>query len=138
MTNQLPLQPNDFQLQGHSTKLSYSTTSITGEPRLSYQTLKLSRNFSGREISTLETTIGNLVTVVLEPNVDQGRSVFFTLLVPTINLPADILENPIETEAILTIQREIPFNPDSPPFVEGQVQTYKTLSFKGTARLVEF
>ncbi|MEH1918278.1 hypothetical protein [Nostoc sp.] len=133
-----PDRPNLFELQDKDTQITYSASSFTGIPQLNYKERNISRNFSGEEIDTLETQIGKLLTVLIEPNADTGKSIYLTLLLPTINLPAKDRQNLIQTEAILTTQREVPFSPDRPPFVEGQIQTYKTLLLKGTASRVEF
>ncbi|GAB1543705.1 hypothetical protein NUACC21_63810 [Scytonema sp. NUACC21] len=130
-----PIEPNDFELQGKDTRINYSTTSFTGEPRLNYQTQNTNRQFTGEEINTLETNIGKLVTVLVEPDADTGKEVWLALLLPTINLPSS-LENPIQTQAILTTKRT-PVR-GGPPILEGQLETYKTLSLKGTARSINF
>jgi hypothetical protein len=87
----------------------------------------------GEEINTLKTGIGSLVTVLVEPDSDTGKEVRLTLLLPTINLPSS-LQNPIETEAILTTQRTSIRG--GSPILEGQQQTYEILSLTGTARRV--
>ncbi|GAA6622125.1 hypothetical protein [Scytonema sp. NUACC26] len=130
-----PREPNDFELKGKDTTINYSTSSFIGEPQFNYQTQNTNRQFTGKEINTLNTEIGKLVTVLVEPDADTGKEVRLTLLLPTINLPSS-LENPIQTQAILTTKRT-PVRGGS-PFLEGQLETYKTLSLTGTARSVNF
>lgn len=132
MTEQI-IEPNNFDLRGEGTQINYSTTSFTGEPQFTYNTENLSRQFTGDEISTLETAIGKLVTVLIQPDADTGEEVRLSVLIPIINLPSS-LQNPIETEAILTTQRT-PQRGNS-PILEGQLQTYKILSLTGTASRV--
>lgn len=134
MTEQI-IEPNNFELRAKDTQISYSTTSFIGEAQFTYNTHNLSRQFRGDEISTLETAIGKLVTVLVEPDADTGKEVRLTLLVPTINLPSS-RENAIQTEAILTTQRTP--QRGRPPILEGQLQTYHTLRLTGTASRVEF
>ncbi|QDL08066.1 hypothetical protein DP113_09215 [Brasilonema octagenarum UFV-E1] len=134
MTEQIN-EPNNFELHAKDTQISYSTTSFIGEAQFTYNTHNLSRQFRGEEISTLDTAIGKLVTVLVEPDGDTGKEVRLTLLVPTINLPSS-QQNPIQTEAILTTKRT-PKRGGS-PILEGQLQTYHTVSLTGTASRVDF
>ncbi len=134
MTEQI-IEPNSFELHAKDTQISYSTTSFIGESELTYNTRKLSRQFRGDEISTLETAIGKLVTVLVEPDADTGKEIRLTLLVPTINLVSNG-EKPIQTEAILTTQRTR--QRGRPSILEGQIQTYDILRLTGTAQKVNF
>ena len=95
-------KPNSFALHGEDTQINYSTTSFVGEPQFHYQTNHFSHQFNGEEISTVETPLGKLVTVLVEPDVDGGKEVKLTLLLPTISLHSSGVEEPIQTQAILT------------------------------------
>lgn len=130
VTAPTPVEPNDFTLSGIDTTIHYSTTSLRGLPQFNYN----GRQFSGNEIASLDTAIGKLVTVLIEPDSDGGREVLLTLLLPTINLPSSI-ESPIQTTAILTTKRTV--TRGDPRTLEGQIETYKTLSLTGTARRVD-
>ncbi len=134
MTEEI-VEPNDFDLHNKDVQLHYSMESFIGGPQLTYKTQKLDRQFKGEEISVLETEIGKLVTVLVEPDSDTGKEVRLTLLLPTINLPSS-LQNPIETQAILTTQRTV--QRGGLPILEGQLQSYHTLSLTGTARRLDF
>ena len=134
MTEQI-VEPNDFDLHNKDVQLHYSMESFIGGPQLTYKTQKLDRQFKGEEISVVETEMGKLVTVLVEPDSDTGKEVRLTLLLPTINLPSS-LQNPIETQATLTTQRTVVRG--GSPILEGQLQTYHTLSLTGTARRVDF
>lgn len=129
------IEPNEFALQGKDITINYSTTSFTGKPQFNYKTQNQSRQFTGSEISTLETGIGVLVTVLVEADADTGKEVRLTLLLPAINLPSNS-QTPISTEAILTTQRTP--QRGSSPILNGQLQTYETLPLTGTAALVDF
>lgn len=133
MTEQI-VEPNDFDLHNKDVQLHYSMDSFIGGPQLTYKTQKLDRQFKGAEIGVLETKIGKLVTVIVEPDSDTGKEVRLTLLLPTINLPSS-LQNPIETQAILTTQRTVVRG--GPPILEGQLETHHTLSLTGTTRRVD-
>jgi hypothetical protein len=135
MTEQI-LEPNSFELHSQDTQITYSTTSFIGKPQLYYKTQEIEKQFTGEEISVLETEIGTLITVTIErPHPDvRGNVVKLTLLLPTVNLPAS-LENPIQTQAILTTELQ-KGNINLP--LEGQLQTYEILSLTGTARQVSF
>lgn len=128
-------EPNDFALNGSDIRINYSTTSFIGQPQFNYKTQNNSRQFTGEEINTIDTNIGKLVTVLIEPDADTGKEVWLTLLLPTINLPSS-LENSIQTEAILTTKRTLVRGGSR--ILEGQLETYKTLSLRGTARSVDF
>ena len=53
-------RPTLFELTGYDTRISYSTSSITGEPRFTYGGPKGEHSFSGDdEIQTLETELGS-------------------------------------------------------------------------------
>jgi hypothetical protein len=63
-----------------------STSSLAGQPQFFYQDAFQSKQFSGKEIQTVDSVLGRLVTVFLVRTVDTG-STTFTLLVPNVNLP---------------------------------------------------
>jgi hypothetical protein len=126
-------QPNLFQLAGGYTQITYSTTSITGQPQFHYQDHKRDVNVTGEDIRPLETEIGTLVTVMLEVIPDL-HTLTVSLLVPQINLN-EANESPLSTPAILTTHRT---SIGGPGLVEGQVQTYEVVALEGTASLVTF
>src|SRR6202011_605698 len=65
-------QPNLYEVSGNGIHVTYSTTSITGKPLFHYHDGFQVKNFSGNEIQTAETVLGNLVTVFLIRTVDGG------------------------------------------------------------------
>lgn len=125
---------NTFELQGDGVRITYSATSINGEPELRYQALQRQRIFRGSEIRSTETEIGQLLTVTLE-QVPDLRKTTLTLLLPIVNLRDSNAQRPVQTSAIETAQRTSIGGPD---LVDGQVQTYRTLRLRGTARLLKF
>ncbi|MBH8566991.1 hypothetical protein I8748_33415 [Nostoc sp. CENA67] len=134
LASNLIFTPNLFELQGKDTQITYSTSSIAGVPQFNYQTPSLNLNFSDTEIRTQDTEIGRQITVTLEQIPDQ-QTVTLTLLIPTINLPQQVIENSITTVAIITTERTSIGGPD---LVNGQLQIYDILSLQGIARLVDF
>lgn len=126
-------QPNLFQLTGGYTQITYSTTSINGQPRFHYRDQQRDLNVAGDAIRSLETEIGTLVTVTLEVIPDL-HTLTATLVVPQVNL-SEANESPLTTVAILTTHRT---SIGGLGLVEGQLQTYEVVALEGTARLVEF
>lgn len=133
MTQQLiMLQPNLFELRSSDIQITYSTSSIAGIPQLSYSNQNQTWSFSGSEIQTEASGLGESVTVLLKNNqADEGLE-SLTLLIPLVQL-ASAQEISIQTLAILN-KRVVFVNPASPI----QLQTYDAFKLRGTARLVEF
>ncbi len=123
--------PNLYELSGTRLKVTYSSSSIAGKPLLTIRQGRKDQQFTGNEIKTDKTQIGQLVTVTLETQPDR-KTVLFSVLLPEVNLP-DSLKSNIKTEAIVTT---IKTTIAGPP--KGQVQTYKTVLLSGTARSVDF
>jgi len=124
-------QANFFQLSGGGIQVTYSTTSLTGKPQLNFHHGIQAKNFSGDEIQTAETILGNLVTVFLVRTPDAG-STTFTLLVPAINLPASNSVH-IATEGITTLHKFSIVGPHT-----GQREFYAVQPLRGTASFVVF
>lgn len=123
---------NTFELQGDRVHINYSATSINGVPTLSYRDSQRQLKFSGSDIRITETEIGQLLTVTIE-QIPDLRKVTLTLVLPIVNLPPNTSQRPVQTIAIQTVQRT---NIGGPDLVDGQVQSYRTLNLKGTARLL--
>ncbi|MGV0025299.1 hypothetical protein [Phormidesmis priestleyi] len=137
MSNQV-FEPNQFILHDRDTQIQYSIDYQTGIPKLDYQTLQVDCicHFSGDEISLVATTIGRLITVTLTSDFDQRSETLLTLLLPTVYLPVNVMEQLIQAE-IITTTRRLP-QPRSWRRVEGQVETHQMRSCQGIARLVEY
>src|SRR5262245_21077186 len=78
-------QPNLFEVSGYGIQVTYSTTSLDGQPHFNYQDTHQSKLFIGNQIHTETTELGTLVSVLLQQTPDAG-STTFTLVVPRINL----------------------------------------------------
>jgi hypothetical protein len=126
-----PLEPNQFELLGRGISVSFSRTSITGDPLFRYQDACREVNARGDDIRQVETEIGTLVTVTLEPDADAG-SLLFTVLIPRARLEGAGSELRISTEGIITRSR-FPFSPTA---MDDQLQEYRTVTMKGQASFV--
>ena len=124
-------QANSYQLHGGGIQVSYSSTSISGKPLLNFHHGILVKNFSGDEIQTAESILGNLVTVFLVRTVDAGLTTF-TLLIPAVNLPASNSVH-IATEGITTQHKFSIVGPHT-----GQREFYSVQALQGTASFVAF
>jgi hypothetical protein len=123
-------EPNLYEVHGHGIHVTYSTSSISGKPLFNYHDAVRTKNFSGDEIQVQESMIGKLVSVFLLRTID-GPSTSFTLLVPTVRLPASEITN-ISTEGITTLHKFSIFPP------VGQTELYTVHPLHGTARFVKF
>ena len=122
---------NLYQLSGGGIQVTYSTTSITGRPLFNYHDGLVVKSFSGDEIQTTETVLGNLVTVFLIRTIDSG-STTCTLLIPAVNLPATNTTQ-ISTEGITTLHKFSIVGPHT-----GQREFYTVQALQGTASFVVF
>jgi hypothetical protein len=123
--------PNLYDLGGESMTISYSTTAIDGKPRFTFKKGRRALSFSGREINSVKTEIGTLVTVVIATTVDK-ESTSFSIMIPAILLP-DSGKQALRTVGITTVTTTTIAGP-----VKGVQQTYTTASLRGSARNVEF
>jgi hypothetical protein len=121
-------QPTLYELSGDGIHVSYATTSFGGKPLFTYHDAFQFKSVAGDAITTLQTDIGTLVTIVIHLTVDRG-STTFSLLLPRVNLPPSNVMN-ITAEGITTLQRF------SIPAPQGQTQFYTVHSLQGTASFV--
>jgi hypothetical protein len=124
-------QPNLFELSGDGIHVTYSTSSISGKPLFNYHDSLQAKNFSGDEISVVDTIVGKLVSVFLIRTIDAG-STSFTVLIPAVHLPPSNIAT-ITTEGITTLHK---FSIVGPPL--GQTELYTFHRLHGTAQFVEF
>ncbi|MCB9702213.1 MAG: hypothetical protein H6711_09980 [Myxococcales bacterium] len=129
-TGQHPREPNHFELRGHGTRLTYSTTSLSGKPILHYEFGGESYSFTGADIRRASTEIGDLVTVTLESVVDL-HVITLSLLLPAINLHQDTAE--FSTKIILTEHRT---SIGGPALVKGALQVYESRTLHGVASFI--
>ena len=125
-------EPNLFELRSGNIKITYSTSSISGQPLFTYKARRQTLTFQGEEIRQSDSEIGRQITVTIEQFPDL-RTVTFTLLLPDIN--PEGTETLFRTVGITTITRTSIGGPD---LVKGAIQTYLPRIFWGTARHVIF
>ncbi len=125
-------QPNLYQLSGGGIHITYSTSGIAGQPHFTYQDALQVKNFTGNQITTLQTSIGMLVTVTIHLTVDSG-STTFSVLLPNVNLPDGLFGSAnITAEGITTVHRFSIFH------IQGQTEFYTAVPMQGTAAHVLF
>ena len=114
--------------------VNYSSSSITGAPLVSYKDAERDLNFQGDDITRVETSLGELVTVTLQ-TVPDAFTRTFTLIVPTIRVPHGG-QAEFDTLGIETIDRSSAFT--TPPGPAGVLQTYQVHQLHGNAQQVDF
>jgi hypothetical protein len=125
-------QPNMYQLSGDGIHVTYSTSSFAGPPQFNYHDATQSRQFTGKEIRTVGTEIGTLVSVTLNLTPDLG-STSFTLLIPHVGLGLSDSAH-IVTDGITTLHRTSIIGPP----LQGQTEFYTVHPLQGTAAFVVF
>jgi hypothetical protein len=129
-----PSAPNLFNLEGDGATISFATSSIAGVPQFSYRDSEHNVSRSGEDIRRLETEIGTLVTIDLA-QIPDLQTIKVTLVLPTVNLPQPANVSDLQTIGILTTARTTIGGPN---LVVGQIESYRTLYLRGTARKVVF
>lgn len=110
---------NYFEFTGCGVEATYSLTSLTGDPLLSYRDGQFDRQLSGDAIRTQKTELGTLVTGTLEQSPDF-RTVTVSLLLPAINPAGDSVQ--FETTAIIAIRHQ---NIAAPGAIHGPLVSYQ-------------
>ncbi|MDQ2731099.1 MAG: hypothetical protein M3Y56_05525 [Armatimonadota bacterium] len=126
------MSPDEFELKGTGVEITYSTTSFVGTPRLNYTHGGKHKTFTGTEIQSESTALGQLVTVTLEAIPDY-KSDILTLVIPQINLEGN--DGHFGTFAVLTTERT---SRGGPSGVRGPVQSYQVIQLQGVAKSVVF
>jgi hypothetical protein len=121
---------NYFEFCGEGVQATYSLTSLTGDPLLSYNDGQFEGQLSGEAIRTQQTEIGTLVTGTLEQSPDF-RTVTVSLLLPAINEAGDSVQ--FETTAIVAIHHQ---NIAGPAGVHGPLVSYQFHPVEGKATRV--
>ena len=120
---------NNFHLNGDGTTIDYSV-GLDGKPILSYKDRKFDMQFSGDQIRTEDSELGELVTVTLVPGV-EGQSLTATVFIPGIDL-GNANSQPL-TAPVIVSQRLGGIHPGK----HGQLQNYTPTVLKGTASQIE-
>jgi hypothetical protein len=123
-------EANLFDLHGDGIFVSYSATSINGDPILSYHDRFRNLNFRGKDVQVEKTQIGDLVTVAIAPSIDSGFT-SFSILIPKTNV-SDAGHVNVTTVGVTTLHRRLVVGP---PLL-GQTEIYHTHHLVGTGHFV--
>jgi len=121
---------NTFMIRNRRVAVTFSATSITGEPLLQFKDRQHEVSVRGDELRLVETEVGTLVTVTLEPDADAG-GLLFTLVVPRVVLASPQGEQTVATQGFYTRSRLTPRLP-----ANVQLQTYDAEDLRGSASFV--
>lgn len=134
-TTTTAVTPNLFTFSGRrdDTQVTFSTTSITGQPRFSYHDDTRDVSATGDEISVQRTVLGTLVTVSLE-TVPDLHTVTATLVLPDLGG----LSGPVTHFRSFLVLTENRTSIGGPALVTGALQRYTVVKGRGTAQEVAF
>jgi len=126
--------PNLYQFAGGNVTIHYSTSSLEGQPRLSFiRRAGIQKDFAGEEIRVQETDVGQLVTVIAR-DIPDLKTITLTLLIPDINLD-EHGSAMFETRVIFTSHHTTIAGQGG---IVGPLQTYYTPQLIGLASNVDF
>jgi hypothetical protein len=125
--------PVEYRLSGHHLHVEYMPEApgpipVGGGSFVSYQDSVRSLSFKGvKEVESVETEAGQMISVVIVHTVDIGDTAF-SFLVPRVNLEGET-SVPVRTVGITTIHR----TGLAPGLGRGQTDSYTTVTLSGTA-----
>jgi len=123
-------QANLFELSGDSIQVTYLTSGSEGVPLLSYRDGSLNRQFSGEKIKSVQTEIGELLTVEIE-QIPEMRVVTFSLILPVVNVMPGTVGTHIQVLGITAVTYT-----NMTGEVLGQGKTYSQVNLTGTAQAI--
>jgi hypothetical protein len=126
------VEPNQYELSGDDTSITYSMSGVDGKPTLTYSGARGEHNFAGDEIRTLDSDLGTEVSVTLEDIADL-HLITLTLLIPEMWIAPRAGEE-VRTIAILTTKEEPLTEKIGMPAAREQ---YAVVRLDGEGRLVE-
>lgn len=122
---------NMFTIDG-PIAISYSSTSISGDPLFSYRDSTVDLHFRGDDISRVSTPVGEMVTVVVKQAIDAFTRTF-TLVVPVTKV---VMGEPIEFSTVGIECTDTSQAFVRPPGRVGVKQTYQVYDLRGRAESV--
>jgi hypothetical protein len=127
--------PNLFTFSGRrdDAQVTFSTTSITGQPQFTYHDDTRDVSATGDEITVERTVLGTLVTITLE-TVPDLHTVTATLVLPDLGG----LSGPVTHFATFLVLTENRTSIGGPALVTGALQRYTVIKGRGTAQEVTF
>jgi len=124
--------PNLYHLSGQHIHVTYSMSSVSGQPLLTYQDTHQSKSFHGDEIRAVECDLGTLVSITLRMTIDMG-STSFSMFMPRMRI-VEGTHAALHTYGVTTLHR---FS-IAPQLNLGQLDTYHIMALHGTAQFVIF
>ena len=125
------VEPNLFELRGEDgSEITYSTTTVTGVPELSYQGPHGENVFSGESIATSDTELGSEVTVDVHP-IRDGNTRILTVILPPIRMEDRGDPVSLKTFSVFTTKKSSIAGPPA-----GQDFSYEVTALTGEARFV--
>jgi len=125
---------NTYKCRGPGVGVSYATTSFTGEPTLTVATSAGSISQRGEQISTQDTVLGKLVSIVTAQTPDLSTETL-TLIVPDVNVTDAAPDIRFNTELFTTTTHT---SIGGPALVTGPVQESKSKRVICRASFLEF
>ena len=127
--------PNLFTFSGRrdDTQVTFSTTSITGQPRFGSHDDTRDVSATGDEITVERTVLGTSVTVTVEA-VPDLHTVTATLVLPDLGG----LSGPVTHFATFLVLTENRTSIGGPALITGALQRYTVVKGRGTAQEVAF
>jgi hypothetical protein len=119
-------QPNFYDLSGDGIHISYATTSFEGPPMFVYHDAAQNKSFTGKQIESVDSEAGTLVSVRIQMTPDFG-STSFSVLIPRVNLSASDTAQ-VTTIGITTLHKTTIIGPR-----QGQTDVYTVHQLQGTA-----
>ena len=124
------VSPNQFELRGKDVRVSFSSTSITGEPLMQYRDRRRQVSARGDEIRPVDVGFGTWVTIVLQSNAADDEGILFSVLIPNALLTGGANRVSIRTLGITT---------RTPGFIvpsTRQLETYTEVNLTGEGTFV--
>ena len=127
--------PNLFTFSGRrdDTQVTFSTTSITGQPQFSYHDDTRDVSATGDEITVERTVLGTSVTITVEA-VPDLHTVTATLVLPDLGG----LSGPVTHFGTFLVLTENRTTIGGPALITGALQRYTVVKGRGTAQEVAF
>jgi hypothetical protein len=119
-------QPNVYDLSGDGIHITYATTTFDGPPLFIYHDASHTEKFKDKQIQSVDTEAGKLVSVRFQVIPDFG-SKSFSVLIPSVILGTSDTAH-ITTYGITTLHKDSIIGP--PP---GQNDVYSVHQLQGTA-----
>lgn len=125
---------NLYECSGVGVSVSYSTTSFSGEPLITFKIGKNSFSARGDEILVQHTALGNQVTIV-KSSIPDLHTNTLTFLSPSVNV-SDIGVSKNFTSWLFATRTRTTIG--GPQFVEGLIQLNKSWTLSCKAKAVVF